>query len=98
MEVGLHRLAKRFRVKGLSADSWGKTLGKIDVKLDARKKAGGRAKQSAVKYDAILGYFKSAKDGWRDRVCHSNITYTEAQARSIFTATARFMAELAVLF
>jgi hypothetical protein len=97
MEVGLLRLAKRFKVKDTARKTWGEIIGEIQNEINQRKRI-PRSKATAVKYDPIIAYFRSAKDGWRNRVCHSTVSYTEPQAASIFSATEGFMRALAEMF
>lgn len=94
MEVGLVRLAKRFKVATNS--TWGTMIRKIDGVLEPRRKDPKR-KKAAVRFDAAIAHLRSAKDGWRDRVSHSNIAYTENQAKTIFSAVEGFMMTLASL-
>jgi hypothetical protein len=97
MEVGLHRLAARFKVGGLTGKTWGTVIGEIEDVLRPRKR-NPRTKNAAVAHDPAIAYFRSAKDGWRDRVCHSNVVYSEPQAEHVYSATKGFMTELAELF
>jgi hypothetical protein len=97
MEVGLHRLGKRFKIAGMSANTWGTVIGDIDRALEPRRR-NPRLRRHAQKYDALIAHFRSAKNGWRDRVCHSNVTYAEEEARAIFSATEGFMRGLASQF
>jgi hypothetical protein len=97
MEVGLLRLAKRFRVKNIKALTWGDVLREINSKLDPRRKD-PKKKAGAVRYDSALAHFRTAKNGWRDRVCHSTVSYNVSQALDIFSATKGFMRELAAMF
>jgi hypothetical protein len=92
MEVGLVRLAKRFNVKGVSTRTWGEIIGVIAGALRPK------SKRMQAKYGPTVAYFRGAKDGWRDRVCHSNASYSEGQAKAIFLATEGFMVGLAALF
>ncbi len=82
LEVGLKRLAKRFRVPFQHAN-WGTVIGQIEAKIRDIERAPRKPRnwrRNRQFYAQAAKEFRYFKDAWRNYTMHAHTTYDEHQA------------------
>ncbi len=91
MEVIVQRLAKRLGITNLDRE-WGKLLSDISKAVEAMPKGVKRDKWSEAHT-----HLYHVKQAWRNDTMHPRQTYSEAEAKAIYTAVGVFAQALARL-
>lgn len=91
MEVMVQRVAKKLRVNNLDRE-WGKLLSDIGKAIEPMPKGPKRNRWSEAHT-----HLYHVKQAWRNDTMHPKQTYTEVEARAIYTAVGVFSQSLAKL-
>jgi hypothetical protein len=99
LEVVLGALAKKFSVV-FDHQTWGQVLPTIEsiisnLHRDPVWKILPDIQEQQAFYSQAVLHIRLAKDAWRNRTMHKNITYTETDAEKIFQNVKDFSQKLA---
>jgi hypothetical protein len=97
MDIALHRLASRLRIKIGPKDTWGQILNKIDPRIDAMAEKTQRQKTRKERWSEARTNLFHVKEAVRDPSSHAKRSYTARQATDVMKAVEAFMAHLASL-
>jgi hypothetical protein len=97
LEVGLQRLAKKFRVS-YENETWSKVINKIQSHITKTEQSKRKPKNWRLDrqfYSEAASEFTVFKDAWRNYSMHVHQKYGDEEAQTIYVAVRSFMRHLA---
>lgn len=96
MEVVVQRLSTKLGIPNPDRE-WGKLLSDMGKAIDAMPITPEAAKRKRNKWSEAHTHLYHVKQAWRNETMHPKKTYTQEQAREVFSASRVFMNHLAGL-
>lgn len=95
MEKGTQVLGKKLKVViDPEIETWNKVLDHVDKQIRLLPTVTARQKAKKAAFAEVSSYLHQVRIAWRNEVMHPKATYTQEEARDVFSASRAFMNHL----